>query len=82
MLLCPELRRAIFDAFRLRVEIDRNASQVRLKALVSSAFGEARNLSDLGDAGDPALSNKAIPPPRHKSNRVARVVVGPASLTR
>ena len=35
--------------------------QVRLKALVSSAFGEAKDLSDLGEAGDLALSNKAIP---------------------
>jgi hypothetical protein len=57
----PELRRAVFDAFRLQVEIDRNSGQIRLKALVSSAFGEATNLSDLGEAGDPALSDKAIP---------------------
>jgi hypothetical protein len=57
----PGVRRAVFDAFRLHVEIDRNASQVRLKALVSSAFGEAKDLIDLGDAGDPALSDKAIP---------------------
>ena len=57
----PEIRRAVFDAFRLRVDIDRNAGQIRLKALVSSAFGEAKDLNDLGDAGDPALSVKAIP---------------------
>jgi hypothetical protein len=57
----PEVRRAVFDAFRLRVEIDRNDGRIRLKALVSSAFGEARNLSDLGEAEDPALSVKAIP---------------------
>jgi hypothetical protein len=57
----PDIRRAVFDAFRLRVEIDRNSGQIRLKALVSSAFGEATNLSDLGEAGDPALSVKAIP---------------------
>lgn len=37
----PDIRRAVFDAFRLRVEIDRNSGQIRLKALVSSAFGEA-----------------------------------------
>jgi len=55
------VRRAVFDAFRLHVEIDRNASQVRLKALVSSAFGEAKDLGDLGGAGNLALSNKAIP---------------------
>jgi DNA invertase Pin-like site-specific DNA recombinase len=57
----PDIRRAVFDAFRLRVEIDRNSGQIRLKALVSSAFGEAKDLSDLGDADDPALSDKAIP---------------------
>jgi hypothetical protein len=38
----PDIRRAVFDAFRLRVEIDRNSGQIRLKALVSSAFGEGR----------------------------------------
>lgn len=59
----PELRRAVFDAFRLRVEIDRNAGQVRLKALVSSAFGGAKDLSDLGDAASLAVSDKAIPLP-------------------
>lgn len=61
----PDIRRAVFDAFRLRVEIDRNSGQIRLKALVSSAFGEATNLSDLGEAGDPALSVKAIPLQRY-----------------
>ena len=43
----PELRRSVFEAFRLRVEIDRNAGLIRLKALVSSAFGEAKDLSDV-----------------------------------
>ncbi len=57
----PELRRAVFEAFRLRVEIDRNAGQIRLKALVSSAFGGAKDLTDLGDADEPSLSDKAIP---------------------
>jgi hypothetical protein len=44
----PELRRAVFEAFRLRVEIDRNSGLIRLKALVSSAFSQARDLSELG----------------------------------
>jgi site-specific DNA recombinase len=57
----PEQRRAVFDAFRLRVEIDRNAGEVRLKALVSSAFGEASDLAEVGEAGNHALSGKAIP---------------------
>ena len=43
----PELRRQIYDAFRLRVEIDRNEGLVTLKALVSSAFGDASNLDDV-----------------------------------
>ena len=78
----PTLRRAVFDAFRLHVEIDRNSGQIRLKALVSSAFGEARNLSDLGEAGDPALSVKAIPLTRHKPNHAARIDASTVSLTR
>ncbi|HEU4907124.1 MAG TPA: hypothetical protein VFT19_13570 [Solirubrobacterales bacterium] len=44
----PKLRRAVFEAFRLRVEIDRNSGLIRLKALVSSAFSQARDLSELG----------------------------------
>jgi DNA invertase Pin-like site-specific DNA recombinase len=57
----PEQRRAVFDAFRLQVEIDRNAGQVRLKALVSSAFAEASDLAEFGEAGSPGHSVKAIP---------------------
>jgi hypothetical protein len=57
----PEQRRAVFDAFRLRVEIDRNASEVRIKALVSSAFSEASDLAEVGEVGNLALSGKAIP---------------------
>ncbi|MBK5218192.1 MAG: hypothetical protein JJE35_00135 [Thermoleophilia bacterium] len=44
----PELRRAVFEAFRLRVEIDRNSGLIRLKALVSSAFSRVKDLSELG----------------------------------
>jgi hypothetical protein len=43
----PEQRRAVFDAFRLSVEIDRNAGQLRLKALASSAFSQACDLKSL-----------------------------------
>jgi hypothetical protein len=42
----PELRRRLYDAFRLAVEIDRNAGHIRLKALISSAFTEARDLEE------------------------------------
>ena len=45
----PELRREVFDAFRLRIELDRNAGQIRLKALVSSAFS-GMSLDDLSVA--------------------------------
>ena len=34
----PQLRRRLYDAFRLNAEIDGNAGQLRLKALVSGAF--------------------------------------------
>ncbi|MGV1047913.1 MAG: hypothetical protein ACOYD4_05245, partial [Solirubrobacterales bacterium] len=43
----PKLRHAVYEAFRLRVEIDRNTQQIRLKALVSSAFSQVRGLNDL-----------------------------------
>jgi hypothetical protein len=43
----PKLRRQVYDAFRLTVEIDRNEAQIRLKALVSSAFVGATDLEAL-----------------------------------
>ncbi|MGH2844721.1 MAG: hypothetical protein ACRDL0_01630, partial [Thermoleophilaceae bacterium] len=43
----PQLRRRVYEAFRLSAEIDRNAGQIRLKALVSSAFTEATDLEAL-----------------------------------
>jgi hypothetical protein len=43
----PELRRRVFDAFRLSVAIDKNAAQIHVKALVSSAFTKARDLQSL-----------------------------------
>ena len=50
-----------FEVEKLGREVRRGQSQIRLKALASSAFGEMKHLSDLGGAGDPALSTKAIP---------------------
>lgn len=43
----PQLRRRVFDAFRLSVATDHKAGQIRLKALVSSAFAKARDLVGL-----------------------------------
>lgn len=43
----PELRRQVYEAFRLRVEIDRNEGLITLKALVSSAFADATDLDDV-----------------------------------
>ncbi len=40
-------RGRVYDAFRLSVEIDRNQGQIRLKALVSSAFTGATDLEAL-----------------------------------
>jgi hypothetical protein len=42
-----ELHRRVYDAFQLAVELDRNKGQIRLKALVSSAFAEATDLQAL-----------------------------------
>jgi DNA invertase Pin-like site-specific DNA recombinase len=52
----PELQRRIFEIFHLRVELDRNTPQVRMKALVSSAFNEADDLGDLAAT----VTDKAI----------------------
>jgi hypothetical protein len=43
----PELRRRVFEAFRLAVALDRNAGQIRVKALVSSALTKSRDLQNL-----------------------------------
>jgi site-specific DNA recombinase len=43
----PELRRRVFDAFRLAVAVDRNAGQIRVKALISSAFTKTRDLQNV-----------------------------------
>jgi len=37
----------VFDAFRLSVALDRNAGQIRVKALISSAFTKSRDLQNL-----------------------------------
>jgi site-specific DNA recombinase len=41
----PELRRRVYEAFQFSIELDRNQPQVRLKALVSSAFSSATDLN-------------------------------------
>jgi hypothetical protein len=43
----PELRRRVFDAFRLSVTLDRNACQIQVKALISSAFSKVCDLESL-----------------------------------
>ena len=43
----PQTRRHVFDAFRLSVTLDRNAGQIHVKALISSAFTKARDLKQL-----------------------------------
>jgi hypothetical protein len=42
-----ELRRRVFDAFGLSISLDRNARQIHVKALVSSAFTQARDPQSL-----------------------------------
>jgi DNA-binding Lrp family transcriptional regulator len=53
----PDLRRRVYDAFRLSLRVDRDAGRVTLKALISSAFAGIKDLDDLlvahkGIAGD------------------------------
>ncbi len=43
----PELRRRVFDAFRLAVSLDRNREQIHVRALISSALTQARDLKSL-----------------------------------
>jgi hypothetical protein len=43
----PELRRSVYEAFRPGIELDRNKTEIRLKALVSSAFSTTSDLDDL-----------------------------------
>ena len=52
----PELRRRVYEAFHFAVELDRNRPQVRLKALISSAFSTASDLDDFAGM----VANKAI----------------------
>jgi hypothetical protein len=43
----PELRRSVYEAFQFAIELDRNKPEIRMKALVSSAFSTTKNLDDL-----------------------------------
>jgi hypothetical protein len=52
----PELQRRIFEAFHLTIELDRNTPEVRLSALVTSAFAEASDLDELAAT----VTDKAI----------------------
>ena len=58
----PETRHALYEAFRLRVEIDRNAGQIRLKALVSSAFSDIESLSELSGSAPKAIAGAGFEP--------------------
>ncbi len=59
----PKTRRAVYEAFRLSVEIDRNAGQIRMKALVSSAFRNVRDLNDLtGPIANGAIAGAGFEP--------------------
>jgi hypothetical protein len=43
----PELRRSVYEAFQLGIELDRNKAEIRLKALDTSAFSTTSDLDDL-----------------------------------
>ncbi len=58
----PETRHVLYEAFRLRVEIDRNSGQIRLKALVSSAFSDIESLSELSGSAPKAIAGAGFEP--------------------
>ena len=43
----PELKRTLYEAFRLNVTVDRNTSLITIKALVSSVLSDVRDPDDL-----------------------------------
>jgi hypothetical protein len=71
----PKLRRQVYDAFRLSVEIDRNQAQIRLKALVSSALTEATDLEAL--VAHKAIAGERYAPMGDSTVRVERTVGWP-----
>src|SRR5262249_30942488 len=73
----PDLRRRVFDAFRLAVAIDRNAGQIHVKALVSSAFTKTRDLQNLVANG--ALAGARYGPIGDRSVAVESLVEWPPS---
>jgi site-specific DNA recombinase len=59
----PELRRRVYEAFQLAVELDRNKPEIRLKALVSSAFSEAGDLDGIAEeVADKAIAGAGFEP--------------------
>lgn len=67
----PELRRRVSDAFRLSVAIDENAAQVRVKALVSSAFTQSGDLESLVANG--AIAGTGFGPTSATAYRIAEL---------
>jgi site-specific DNA recombinase len=59
----PELRRRVYEAFRFSIELDRNKPEVRLKALVSSAFSSASDLDFFtGEVTNEAIAGAGFEP--------------------
>jgi hypothetical protein len=52
----PELFRSIYEAFQFTVELDRNTPEIRMKALVPSAFTAAGDLDSIAAT----VAHKAI----------------------
>jgi hypothetical protein len=72
----PEVRRRVFDAFRLSVSLDRNARQIHVKALVSSAFTKARDLQSL--VANESIAGARHGPISHRSISVESLVEWPS----
>jgi hypothetical protein len=76
----PELRRRVYEAFHLSVELDRNTPQIRLKALLSSAFSAANDLDDFASmVANQAIAGGRYGPISDQQLAVEAVVIWPVS---
>ena len=63
-------RRRVFDAFRLAVALDRNAGQIRVKALISSAFTKPATFGTCSLTGHCGGQGLTLRPPGYEPPRL------------
>lgn len=73
----PELRRRVYEAFYLAVDSTANTPQIRLKALVSSAFPTATDLDSIASTvTDKSIAGagSVLISPTHRVGRMYHIV--------